>query len=227
MNRRELIRFAAATAAWPAGRALAQQATLPKLPYAVDALEPFVDAKTMEIHHGKHHQAYVDNLNKALATQPALAGKPVEQLLKDLNAVPESVRTAVRNNGGGHLNHSLFWQTLGKNKPGSGPKGKLRAAIDKSFGGQAAFEEKLRTAGLSVFGSGWVWAVARRGALTIETSPNQDGPWMAGVAPLFGIDVWEHAYYLKYQNRRADYLQAVMHVVNWDFVSARFEEQSR
>ncbi|MBL8174925.1 MAG: superoxide dismutase [Bryobacterales bacterium] len=221
MNRRKILHCTAA-AFLAAGKLPGAEATLPKLPYAVDALEPFVDARTMEIHHGKHHQAYVDNLNKALATQPALAGKPVEELLKNLSAVPDSIRGAVRNNGGGHWNHSLFWQTLGPNP--AAPKGKLAAAIAKAFGRQAAFEDKLRAAGLSVFGSGWVWVTTRNGLLTIETSPNQDSPLMSGLTPVFGIDVWVHAYYLKYQNRRADYLAAVMKVIHWDFVSRRYEE---
>ncbi|MFN7938246.1 MAG: superoxide dismutase [Bryobacteraceae bacterium] len=224
MTRRQLIQSATALALLPSQKIIAAQTALPKLPFALDALEPYIDARTMEIHHGKHHQAYVDNLNKALGTQPAIAAKPVEQLLKDLASVPDPIRNAVRNNGGGHLNHSLFWQTLGKHKPGAAPKGKLAAAIQKSFGGQAAFEEKLRATGLTVFGSGWVWVTAKAGALTIETSPNQDSPWMAGVTPVFGIDVWEHAYYLKYQNRRADYLAAILNVIEWDFVSQRYEE---
>jgi len=197
--------------------------TLPKLPYASDALEPFIDARTMEIHHGKHHQAYVDNLNKALSGQPQLMQKGVEPLLADLATVPEGIRAAVRNNGGGHANHSLFWQTLGKSK--TGPQGKLAAAIQRTFGSQTAFEEKLRAAGLSVFGSGWVWVTsAQNGELVIETSPNQDSPLLLGRRAVFGIDVWEHAYYLKYQNRRADYLAAVVQVVNWEFVTQRYEE---
>jgi Fe-Mn family superoxide dismutase len=224
MTRRELMAAGAAIAMPALSPAQSSSAafTLPKLPYATDALEPYIDARTMEIHHGKHHQAYVDNLNKAVASQPQLAGKKVEDLLANLSSVPEAVRTAVRNNGGGHANHSLFWQTLGKGK--SAPKGKLAAAISKSFGSQSAFEDKLKAAGLSVFGSGWAWVVASGGELRIETSPNQDNPWMAGRKPLLGIDVWEHAYYLKYQNRRADYLGALLQVVNWDFVSGRYEK---
>ncbi|MGJ5819136.1 superoxide dismutase [Paludibaculum fermentans] len=197
--------------------------TLPRLPYPVDALEPYIDARTMEIHHGKHHQAYVDNLNKALSAHPELAQSGVQSVLGNLAAVPESIRQAVRNNGGGHLNHSLFWQTLGPAK--TAPKGRLSSAIDKSFGGRSAFEEKLRAAGLSVFGSGWVWVTAKgRDTLQVETSPNQDGPWLAGATPLFGLDVWEHAYYLKYQNRRADYLAALLQVVNWEFLTDRYIE---
>jgi Fe-Mn family superoxide dismutase len=161
-----------------------------------------------------------------LAGHPDLAAKPLDQILKDLAKVPDQIRTAVRNNGGGHANHSLFWQTLGKNK---GPaKGKLKVAIDKSFGSQSALDDKLRATGLTVFGSGWVWVTPKgKDELMIETSPNQDSPWMAGHTPLFGIDVWEHAYYLKYQNRRADYLAAVVQVVNWDFVSARYEDLTK
>jgi Fe-Mn family superoxide dismutase len=195
-------------------------ATLPKLPYALDALEPFIDAKTMEIHHGKHHQAYVDNLNKALAAAPDLAARPLEDLLKD----PAKLPPAIRNNGGGHLNHSLFWQTLGKPK-GPSAKGALLKAVNKSFGSQSALEDKLRATGLTVFGSGWVWVVPQgKDGLAIEISPNQDSPWNKGVTPVFGIDVWEHAYYLKYQNRRADYLAAVTQVLNWDFLSQRYED---
>lgn len=226
MTRRHLL----FTGAWAALGANDQTPnptiTLPKLPYALDALEPFIDAKTMEIHHGKHHQAYVDNLNKVLATQPGLAKQPLDQLLKNLSALPESVREAIRNSGGGHANHSLFWQTLGK--PKSGPTGKLAKAIERSFVSQTAFEEKLRTAGLGVFGSGWVWVTpSGMDSLTIETSPNQDSPWYAGKTPLFGIDVWEHAYYLKYQNRRVDYLASLLKVVNWDFVSQRYDDLSK
>jgi len=220
INRREAIALAVSTVA------AAQPAplhTLPKLPYPVDALEPHIDARTMEIHHGKHHQAYVDNLNKALGGSPELAQRPLEQLLRDLNAVPESIRSAVRNNGGGHANHSLFWEVLGKSS--SGPRGRLAAAIEKSFSSRIGMEERLRAAGLGVFGSGWVWLVpSADGGLTVETSPNQDSPWMAGRTPLLGIDVWEHAYYLKYQNRRADYLAAVLQVINWDYLNDRYEK---
>jgi Fe-Mn family superoxide dismutase len=222
MTRRTILAMAAA-AAVPAAAQSTPSVTLPKLAYATDALEPFIDARTMEIHHGKHHQAYVDNLNKALATRPELSSKPIEKLVGDLANVPDAIRTAVRNSGGGHLNHSLFWQTLGK--PKGGPKGRLEAAIAKSFGSKATLEEKLRAAGLTVFGSGWVWVVPQgKDALSIETSPNQDSPWMAGKTPLLGLDVWEHAYYLKYQNRRADYLAALVQVIEWDFVSHRYEE---
>jgi Fe-Mn family superoxide dismutase len=226
MTRRELMFTAGgALAALPAFAQTPAPATLPKLGYATDALEPFIDAKTMEIHHDKHHQAYVDNLNKALAGHPDLAAKPLDQLLKNLADVPEPIRNAVRNNGGGHANHSLFWQTLAKSKAPA--KGKLRAAIDKSFGSQSAFDDKLKAAGLTVFGSGWVWVVPGKDALTIETSPNQDSPWLSGRTPVFGIDVWEHAYYLKYQNRRADYLTAFLQVINYDFLSQRYEDLTK
>lgn len=223
MNRRNfLFTIPAALAAQSQPAA----ATLPKLPYAVDALEPFIDAKTMEIHHGKHHQTYVDNLNKALAAHPEFAARPLADLLKDLAKVPDAIRHAIRNSGGGHINHSLFWQTLGKGQPAA--KGKLKAAIEKSFTSQSALEDKLRATGLTVFGSGWVWVTPQPGgALAIETSPNQDSPWMSGRTPLFGIDLWEHAYYLKYQNRRADYLAGVTQVINWDFLSHRYEELSK
>jgi len=206
--------------------------TLPKLPYSLDALEPYIDARTMEIHHGKHHQAYVDGLNRALGSLPAAQAKrPVEELLRDLKTLPEAVQTAVRNHGGGHLNHSPFWQSLAKGGSAQTPKGKLAKAIESGFGSRDAFLEKLRASGASVFGSGWVWVTPESGGggtgLRIETSPNQDGPWLTGRKPLFGIDVWEHAYYLKYQNRRPEYLSAVVQVLNWDFLSARYEEITR
>jgi Fe-Mn family superoxide dismutase len=224
MTRRSILAMAAA--AVPAVAQSTPSVTLPKLAYATDALEPFIDARTMEIHHGKHHQTYVDNLNKALATRPELSGKPIEKLIADLASVPEPIRAAVRNNGGGHLNHALFWQTLGK--PKGGPKGRLQAAIVKSFGSKAALEDKLRATGLTVFGSGWVWVVPQgKDSLSIEISPNQDSPWMTSKTPLFGLDVWEHAYYLKYQNRRADYLASVVQVIDWDFVSQRYEELTK
>jgi superoxide dismutase, Fe-Mn family len=210
------------------GLSIAQTApySLPKLPFAVDALEPYIDARTMEIHHGKHHQAYVDNLNKALAGQSALARMPLDELLGKLNQAPESIRTALRNHGGGHANHDLFWKILGKGSPA--PKGALAKKIDATFGSQKALEEKLRAAGASVFGSGWVWlTVDKTGALAVETSPNQDSPLMQGRRPVLGIDVWEHAYYLKYQNRRPDYLAAVLQVLHWDSISQRHEQASR
>lgn len=195
---------------------------LPPLPYAFDALEPHFDAQTMQIHHSKHHAAYVGNLNKAVADKPALAKQPVEDLLRDLAALPETIRTAVRNNGGGHANHALFWQLLKKNGGGQ-PKGELAAAIDRKFGNFAAFQEKLTDAAMKQFGSGWAWlSIDATKNLVIEATPNQDTPISAGRTPLLGVDVWEHAYYLKYQNRRADYLAAFFKVINWDFVAERY-----
>jgi Fe-Mn family superoxide dismutase len=196
-------------------------ASLPKLPYAFDALEPHIDARTMEIHYSKHHQTYVDNLNKALATAPDLAKQPLEKLLANLSTVPEGIRGAVRNSGGGHANHTLFWQCLTPKK--TSPAGAFAKAVDASFGSLQGLEDKLRATGLTVFGSGWVWLVKTPTGLAIETSPNQDSPWNSGRTPILGIDVWEHAYYLKYQNRRADYLGAVVNVLNWDFASSRYE----
>jgi superoxide dismutase, Fe-Mn family len=195
--------------------------TLPALPYSYEALEPNFDAATMHLHHDKHHQAYVNNLNAAVAAHPELAGKTVEQLLLDLNAVPEAARTAVRNNGGGHFNHSFWWPTLGKG--GSAPTGELAKAISTKFGTQSAFEDQLTRASLSVFGSGWAWLVrAHDGTLSITTTPNQDSTIAQSLRPVLGIDVWEHAYYLKYQNKRADYVKAFFQVVNWDHVSSSF-----
>jgi Fe-Mn family superoxide dismutase len=196
---------------------------LPPLPYPVDALEPHIDAKTMEIHHDKHHQAYITNANNALKDYPQLAAKPVEELIADLSAVPEAIRTVVRNNAGGHANHSFFWLILGPNAGGS-PKGKLADAITSTFGSFDQFKEKVQAAGAGRFGSGWAWLVINKaGSLEITSTPNQDSPIMDGLKPLLGIDVWEHAYYLKYQNRRPDYLKAVWNVINWDAVSKHFE----
>ena len=201
--------------------------TLPSLPYAFDALEPHIDAQTMEIHHDKHHKAYVDNLNKAVASEPSLSGMTVEELLAKLDTLPAPVRTAVRNQGGGHANHSLFWQTLGPAK-GAQPKGQLAKALDASFGSYSKFEDQLKAAAAGVFGSGWAWLVLDSGnKLAIEQYPNQDSPISRGKKPLLGIDVWEHAYYLKYQNRRPEYLAAITKVINWDFVSGRFEELNK
>jgi Fe-Mn family superoxide dismutase len=195
--------------------------TLPPLPYAFDALEPHIDARTMQIHHDKHHAAYVANLNKAVADFPDLGKKPVEDLLKDLNAVPEKVRTAVRNQGGGHCNHSMFWQMMKKNGGGK-PSGELSKAIDKKFGSFDAFKSQFAKAAAGQFGSGWAWLVSEGGDLKIESTPNQDSPISEGKQPLLGLDVWEHAYYLKYQNRRPDYIAAWFNVINWDDVSRRF-----
>ncbi len=194
---------------------------LPPLPYAFDALEPHIDARTMEIHHDKPHAAYVTNLNKAVADYPEVGKKSGEELVMDLNAVPEKIRTAVRNNGGGHYNHSLFWQMMKKDGGGE-PKGELAKAIEKNFGGFNAFKEALGKAGLGQFGSGWAWLVLSNGKLAIQASPNQDNPLTQGAQVLLGVDVWEHAYYLKYQNKRADYIAAWWNVVNWDFVAERY-----
>ena len=196
--------------------------TLPPLPYPTNALEPHIDAQTMEIHHGKHHNAYVTNLNAALEKAPELAGKSLEDLLRNLNSVPEAVRTAVRNNAGGHWNHSQFWKTMAPNAGGA-PTGKLAAAIDAAFGDFEKFKEAFNAAGVGRFGSGWVWLVNEGGKLAITSTPNQDNPLMDGKpAPILGNDVWEHAYYLKYQNRRPDYLKAWWNTVDWDEVGKRF-----
>ena len=201
--------------------------TLPDLPYAHDALEPHIDARTMEIHHGKHHQAYVNNLNKALEGQPDLQNKSVEDLLRGIEQVPENIRTAVRNNGGGHANHSLFWKVM---KPGGGgrPSGALADAIDRSFGSFDQFKEQFAGAATGRFGSGWAWLIAGKdGQLSIESTANQDSPYMNDATPILGLDVWEHAYYLNYQNRRADYAQAFWNVVNWDQVAQNYEAAQR
>ena len=193
---------------------------LAPLPYAFDALEPHIDAKTMEIHHGKHHAAYVNNLNAALEKHPELAAKSAEDLIKDLNAVPEAIRTAVRNNGGGHVNHTMFWQIMG---PGGGgaPSGKLGDAINSAFGSFDIFKDMIQKAGATRFGSGWAWLVEANGKLAVESTANQDNPMMEGKRAIMGVDVWEHAYYLKYQNRRPDYLAAWWNTVNWDAVAKR------
>jgi Fe-Mn family superoxide dismutase len=196
---------------------------LPALPYPANALEPHIDQQTMEIHHGKHHNAYVTNLNAALEKAPELADKSLDDLLRNLNSVPEAVRTAVRNNGGGHWNHSQFWQTMGPNG-GGGPTGKLADAINGAFGDFEKFKEAFNAAGVGRFGSGWVWLVNEGGKLAITSTPNQDNPLMDGKAPpILGNDVWEHAYYLKYQNRRPDYLKAWWNTVNWEEVGRRFK----
>jgi len=196
--------------------------TLPQLPYAFDALEPSIDATTMQIHHGKHHQAYVNNLNTAIEKAPDLGTQTLDQLLRGIDKVPESVRTAVRNNGGGHWNHSFFWQIM---SPGGGePTGKLADALQDSFGGIDKFKEQWATAGNGRFGSGWVWLMKDGKKLSITSTPNQDNPLMDGKTdPILGLDVWEHAYYLKYQNRRPDYITAWWNVVNWEEVGNRFK----
>lgn len=202
--------------------------TLPTLPYAYDALEPHIDAKTMEIHHGKHHNAYVTNLNGAIEKAPELQGKSLEQLLSGLNEVPEAVRPAVRNNGGGHWNHSLFWELMGPGKGGE-PSGALKAAIQAAFGDFTKFREQFAAAGVGRFGSGWAWLIRDGARLSITSTPNQDNPLMDGRKAadiLLGLDVWEHAYYLKYQNRRPDYIAAWWNTVNWSAVERRLGSQS-
>jgi Fe-Mn family superoxide dismutase len=198
--------------------------TLPPLPYAPDALEPHIDKMTMEIHHGKHHNAYVTNLNKALESAPDLQSKSLEQLLANNCAiVPENIRTAVRNNGGGHVNHSMFWQIMGPNAGGN-PSGDLAGAISQAFGGFDQFKEKFNAAATTRFGSGWAWLLkGSGGGLEITSTANQDSPLMEGKFPVMGLDVWEHAYYLKYQNRRPDYIGAWWNVVNWPEVEKRFK----
>ncbi len=196
--------------------------TLPPLPYAFDALEPYIDARTMEIHHDKHHAAYVTNVNKALEAHADLAALPVEKLIADLEKVPEGIRTVVRNNGGGHANHTLFWESIGKGKGGE-PSGALAEAVRSVFGDFAKFKEEFTKAAMGRFGSGWAWLSAdKTGKLLIESSANQDSPIMHGNTPLLGLDVWEHAYYLLYQNRRADYVGAFYNVIDWDAVGKRF-----
>ena len=194
---------------------------LPKLPYAYDALEPHIDAKTMEIHHTKHHQAYVNNTNAALEKYPELAAKSIEDLNKSLDAVPEDIRMAVRNNGGGILNHNIFWTVIGPNAGGQ-PTGDLAAAIDSDLGGFDAFKEAFAKAATTRFGSGWAWLVLSGGKLQVVSTPNQDNPISEGKIPLLGLDVWEHAYYLNYQNRRPDYIAAFWNIVNWNEVAKRY-----
>ena len=233
MTRRDALKktalstVAMAVAAWP--RSLSAQAgpaptgpfKLPPLPYAFDALEPHIDAQTMEIHHDRHHQAYVTNLNKALAGHAALSKETIEHLLQHLDDVPEAIRTAVRNQGGGHYNHSLFWQMMKKGGGGE-PKAELAKAIETSFGNFADFKTKFTDAATKVFGSGWAWVTMDGAALKIESAPNQDSPLSAGHTPVLGLDVWEHAYYLKYQNKRPDYLKAVWNAIDWKKVNERY-----
>jgi len=194
--------------------------TLPALPYDVAALEPHIDAQTMTIHHGKHHNAYVTNLNAALEKFPELQSKSAEDLIKDLGALPEAIRAAVRNNGGGHVNHTMFWEIMGPGKGGE-PTGFIAEAIRGAFGSFDVLKEQMNKAGATRFGSGWAWLVHHDGKLSVESTANQDNPMSDGKKPIFGIDVWEHAYYLKYQNRRPDYLAAWWNVINWDAVNAR------
>jgi len=197
--------------------------SLPPLPYPTDALEPHIDKQTMEIHHGKHHAAYVNNLNAALEKHPDLQSKSAEDLIRNLSAVPEEIRTAVRNNGGGHVNHTMFWQIMGPNAGGA-PTGAIADALNSSFGSFDAFKEQFAKAGVGRFGSGWAWVIDTGGKLAIESTPNQDSPLMDGKKPVFGLDVWEHAYYLKYQNRRPDYIGAWWNVVNWTEVNKRLSQ---
>ena len=194
---------------------------LPPLPYAYNALEPHIDEQTMRIHHDKHHGTYVTNLNAAIDKHPELRSKSVEDLLRGINSIPEDIRTAVRNNGGGHTNHTMFWEIMGP-KGGGEPKGALGDAIKSTFGSFDAFKDQVNKAALARFGSGWAWLVDAGGKLSVESTANQDSPMMEGRKPILGIDVWEHAYYLKYQNRRGDYCAAWWNVVNWDQVAARF-----
>ena len=194
---------------------------LPALPYAHDALEPFIDTMTMQIHHGKHHATYVTNLNAALEQYPDLQKHSVDDLIRNIANVPEAIRTAVRNNGGGHANHAMFWQIMAP-KAGGDPSGPLADAIKASFGSFEAFKDDFKKAALGRFGSGWAWLVNTGGKLTIESTPNQDSPVMEGKQVVMGVDVWEHAYYLKYQNRRADYVDAWWSVVNWSEIAKRF-----
>jgi len=196
---------------------------LPDLPYAFDALEPHIDARTMEIHHGKHHAGYVAKLNAAVEGFPELAAKSVEDLLRDLSSVPESIRTAVRNNGGGHANHSLFWPLMSPNGGGN-PTGEIGSAISRDFGSFDAFKQQFSEAAANRFGSGWAWlSLAGDGSLTVSSTPNQDSPLSSGLTPIIGLDVWEHAYYLHYQNRRPDYIAAFWNVVNWEQANANLE----
>jgi len=195
--------------------------SLPPLPYPPDALEPSIDKMTMEIHHGRHHKAYVDNLNKALESEPSLQSKPIDELLRDIKQVPEKIRQAVINNGGGHANHTMFWEIMGP-KAGGKPSGPLADDIAKTFGDFTAFAAKIKEAALGRFGSGWSWLVQADGKLQVISSPNQDNPLMNGQYPILGVDVWEHAYYLKYQNKRADYVDAWWNVVNWSAVAQRY-----
>ena len=198
---------------------------LPELPYSHDALEPFIDKTTMEIHHGKHHNAYVTNLNNAISGNESLESKSIIELISDLDSVPEDIRGAVRNNGGGHANHSLFWSIMGPGKGGE-PSGALGEAINSTFGSFDSLKDEFTKAGMTRFGSGWAWLSISNGSLVVSSTPNQDSPLMDGNEPIIGCDVWEHAYYLKYQNLRPDYLNAWWNVVDWDAASARFDAAS-
>jgi Fe-Mn family superoxide dismutase len=200
--------------------------TLPALPYPYNALEPHIDAKTMEIHHTKHHQAYINNANAKLEAHPNLASKSAEEIISNLSAVPEDIRTVIRNNAGGHANHSLFWTVMAHGGGGE-PTGELATAINSAFGSFAAFKEKFNAAATTRFGSGWAWLSYDKGKLVVESTPNQDSPLMEGRTPLLGLDVWEHAYYLNYQNRRPDYITAFWNVINWIEVARRYAEAKK
>lgn len=195
--------------------------TLPELPYAYDALEPYIDVETMHLHHDKHHNTYVTNLNAAIEKHPELGEKSVEELIADMDAIPEDIKTAVRNNGGGHANHTFFWEIMAPNAGGE-PTGAIKEAIDATFGSFADMKEAFKTAATGRFGSGWAWLVVNNGKLEITSTPNQDSPLMDGQTPVLGLDVWEHAYYLKYKNVRPDYIAAFWNVVNWDKVNEHF-----
>jgi superoxide dismutase, Fe-Mn family len=199
---------------------------LPPLPYAYDALEPYIDKMTMEIHYTKHHGGYVNNLNKALENQPELQKLSVAELLAKLNQVPETIRTTVRNNGGGALNHSMFWKLMKKGGGGE-PKGEFAEALGKAFGSFADFRQKFTAAALGRFGSGWAWLMLKDGKLAIDSTPNQDNPVIGGARPIFGLDIWEHAYYLKYQNRRNEYIESWWHVVNWEQAAQNYQEAAK
>ncbi|MDN4070765.1 superoxide dismutase [Paenibacillus vini] len=200
---------------------------LPDLPYPANALEPHIDEQTMNIHHDRHHNTYVTNLNAALEQAPELQSKSVEELISDLNSVPENIRTAVRNNGGGHANHTLFWQVIGPDGGGA-PTGAVAEAIDRELGGFDKFKEDFTKAATTRFGSGWAWlVVGKDGKLAITSTPNQDNPLSEGLTPILGLDVWEHAYYLKYQNKRPDYISAFWNIINWDEVNKRYESATK
>ena len=230
ITRRDAIRtIALTTGAFATAGAFAQTPAappevfkLPPLGYDYDALEPLIDAETMKIHHDKHHAAYVAKLNAAIAKEPALASKDVEALVTGLDAIPEAIRNDIRNHGGGHFNHTLFWQQLKKGT--GGPQGDLLKAVEKNFVSFAKWQEGFAESAMKVFGSGWTWLVLRKGKLVIENTPNQDSPLSTAGQPVLGLDVWEHAYYLKYQNRRADYVKAFQDVINWEFVAERFKK---
>ena len=196
--------------------------TLPDLPYAYDALEPYIDEETMHLHHDKHHNTYVTNLNAAIEKYPELGEKTIEELLSDMDAIPTDIKTAVRNNGGGHANHSFFWEIMAPNAGGE-PTGEIKEAINEAFGDFSSFKEEFKIAAAGRFGSGWAWLVMENGKLAITSTANQDSPLMEGKTPILGLDVWEHAYYLKYKNVRPDYIAAFWNVINWDEVNKRFE----